>query len=209
MRPGILFIVSAPSGAGKTTLVHGLVKRDPNVVLSISHTTRRQRPGEVNGVHYHFIDDAAFGKMVEKQAFLEHAPVFDHQYGTSKHWVEARLAEGRDVILEIDWQGARQVRSRGADPISIFVLPPSLHILEQRLRTRGEDDTVVARRMRDAISEISHYAEYDFLVVNDAVDRALLDLGQIMDAARHCYRPLRLHFDAAVAELLRDAGDIR
>ena len=209
MRPGILFIISAPSGAGKTTLVHALVKRDPSIVVSVSHTTRRQRPGEVNGLAYHFVDDATFTNMAEQQAFLEHARVFDHRYGTARHWVEARLAEGRDVILEIDWQGARQVRTQGADPVSIFILPPSMHALDQRLRTRGEDDAVVARRMRDAIHEMSHYPEYDYLVVNDSLDRAVRDLALIMDAARHCYRPLRLYFDAMVAGLLRDAGDIR
>lgn len=209
MRPGLLFIISAPSGAGKTTLVHGLVKQDPNTVISVSHTTRPQRPGEVKGVSYHFIDDAAFSKMVDEQAFLEHARVFDHQYGTSKAWVDARLAEGRDVILEIDWQGARQVRTLGADPISIFILPPSMRTLEQRLRARGEGDAAVARRMRDAMHELSHYAEYDYLIVNDDLDRALQDLTAILDAARHSYPPLRLHFDAAVATLLRDSGDFR
>ena len=209
MRPGLLFIISAPSGAGKTTLVHALVKRDPNILVSVSHTTRPQRPGEVRGVSYHFIDDATFSKMVDERAFLEHARVFDHQYGTSTAWVEARLAEGRDVILEIDWQGTRQVRTLGVDPICIFILPPSLHTLEQRLRARGEGDSAVARRMRDARNELSHYAEYDYLVVNDNVDRAVKDLVEILDASRHSYRPLRLHFDAAVAALLRDAGDIR
>ena len=209
MRPGLLFIISAPSGAGKTTLVHGLVKRDPNIVTSVSHTTRPPRPGEVKDASYHFIDDAAFTKMVEGRAFLEHARVFDHQYGTSKAWVEARQAEGRDVILEIDWQGARQVRTLGADPITIFILPPSMHALEQRLRARGEGDAAVARRMRDARTELSHYAEYDYLVVNDDLDRALHDLGAILDASRHSYRPLRLHFDTTLAALLRDAGDIR
>lgn len=182
---GTLYIVSAPSGAGKTSLVKALVGQDPEILVSVSHTTRRSRPGEEDGVHYHFVDVAAFEAMLARGAFLEHAQVFGNYYGTSREWVEARLAEGRDVLLEIDWQGARQVREALPAAVSVFILPPSRAALEERLRGRGQDDDgVIARRMEESVSELSHYGEYDYLVVNDAFQAALEDLRAIFRARR-------------------------
>ncbi|MGA7802495.1 MAG: guanylate kinase [Gammaproteobacteria bacterium] len=182
---GTLYIVSAPSGAGKTSLVKALLERDRGISLSVSHTTRAPRPGEEDGVHYHFVDNAIFDRMVEDGAFLEHARVFDNQYGTSLAGVQDQLAGGQDVILEIDWQGARQVRAAVPGAVGIFVLPPARDTLEQRLRGRGQDsEAVIARRMRDAVTEMSHYDEYDFLVINDRFDTALDELAAIVLARR-------------------------
>ncbi|HHQ41865.1 MAG TPA: guanylate kinase [Chromatiales bacterium] len=183
--PGTLFIVSAPSGAGKTSLVKALVERDPRVVLSVSHTTRPPRPGERDGVDYHFVDGATFERMAAEGAFLEHAEVFGNRYGTARATVERELAADRDVILEIDWQGARQVRAAMPEAVSVFILPPSREALEERLRGRGQDDeTVIARRMARAVDEMSHYDEYDYLVVNDVFETALEDLLAIVRATR-------------------------
>lgn len=182
---GTLFVVSAPSGAGKTSLVARLLENDDRLVLSISHTTRDQRPGEVDGEHYHYIDEAGFRHMLEADAFLEHAAVYDHHYGTALDNVAAPLRAGRDVVLEIDWQGARQVRRRLPDCTGIFVLPPSLAALEARLRARGQDaDDVISRRMQKAVAEMSHYDEFDYLVINDDFDIALDDLRAIVRACR-------------------------
>ncbi len=198
--PGTLFIVSAPSGAGKTSLVKALVERDPRVVLSVSHTTRPPRPGERDGVDYHFVDSATFERMVAEGAFLEHAEVFGNRYGTARATVERELAADRDVILEIDWQGARQVRAAMPEAVSVFILPPSREALEARLRGRGQDDeTVIARRMARAVDEMSHYDEYDYLVVNDVFETALEDLLAIVRATR-LRRPAQA---ARHAELLR------
>ncbi|MGQ0592261.1 MAG: guanylate kinase [Gammaproteobacteria bacterium] len=197
---GRLYIVSAPSGAGKTSLVKALVATHPGIALSVSHTTRPMRAGEREGSEYHFVDLPAFEAMVENAAFLEHARVFDHRYGTSKEWVAAHLAQGMDVILEIDWQGARQVRAARSNCIGIFILPPSCEVLEERLRGRGGDrEEVIRRRMRDAVAEISHYAEYDYLIVNDEFDRALADLEAILRADRLTLGRQRL----ALARLLQ------
>ena len=185
MGKGTLFIISAPSGAGKTSLVKKLVADEPDLVVSVSHTTRKMRPGEQNGVDYHFVDKADFESMVESGAFLEHARVFDNFYGTSQQHVEQQLLAGKDVILEIDWQGARQVRRIITDCQSIFILPPSSTALRQRLEARGQDDkNVIDRRMQDAVNEMSHYAESDFLVVNDDFDQALQLLRCIIRANR-------------------------
>jgi len=182
---GTLYIISAPSGAGKTSLVHALLERDEQVMVSVSHTTRAMREGEEDGVHYNFVDVESFNSMVEKGVFLEHAQVFDNFYGTSREWVEARLAEGTDVILEIDWQGARLVRAAFGASTGIFILPPSRQALEERLKGRGQDsDEIIARRMQDAVSEIEHYDEFDFLVVNDDFEAALDDLAAIFVAGR-------------------------
>jgi len=196
-----LFIVSAPSGAGKTSLVKALLESTPDLVVSVSHTTRAMRPGERDGVDYHFVDVDTFRGMVEAGAFLEHAQVFDNYYGTSQAAVEAELDRGRDVILEIDWQGARQVRRLMPGAVGVFVVPPSRQALEQRLRGRGQDsDEIIARRMRDAQSEASHYGEYDYLVVNDDFDAALRQLWAVIEARR-----LRLSAQSARHEhLLRD-----
>jgi guanylate kinase len=185
MGKGTLFIISAPSGAGKTSLVRKLAADEPNLVVSVSHTTRKMRVGEVNGVDYHFVDQASFASMIEHSAFLEHARVFDNFYGTSQQHVESQLLDGNDVILEIDWQGARQVRRLISDCQSIFILPPSSAALRQRLESRGQDDkSVIDRRMQDAVNEMSHYAESDYLVVNDDFEQALQLLRCIIRANR-------------------------
>lgn len=182
---GTLYIISAPSGAGKTSLVKAMLGELEGAAVSVSHTTRAMRPGEQNGVDYHFIDKAKFEAMVAEGAFLEHAQVFDNHYGTSKASVQAQLAAGQDVILEIDWQGARQVRDWQPEAVSIFVLPPSRETLEERLRGRGTDgEDIIQRRMRDAVSEMSHYPEYDYLVINDRFDTALVELQAILLAQR-------------------------
>lgn len=182
---GTLYIISAPSGAGKTSLVKALVESTPGVAVSVSHTTRAMRPGEVDGVHYHFVGLDTFEGWVRQGGFLEHAKVFDNYYGTSRAAVEERLAQGVDVILEIDWQGARQVREQMPGAVGVFILPPSRQALEARLRGRGQDpDEVIARRMRDAVSEMTHYGEYDYLVVNDDFDTALVELRAIFQSRR-------------------------
>ena len=182
---GTLFIVSAPSGAGKTSLVKALREECPGLAVSVSHTTRAQRPGEQHGRDYFFVDREVFGRMVNDGEFLEHARVFDNQYGTARSTVEAALARGEDVILEIDWQGARQIRELMPACRSIFVLPPSREALEERLSARGQDDpATIVRRMADAISEMSHYAEYDYLVINDDFRVALGELRTIIAASR-------------------------
>jgi guanylate kinase len=183
--PGNLYIVSAPSGAGKTSLVNALVQRLTDLQVSISHTTRACRPGEVDGVNYHFTTRVEFERMLEANAFLESAEVFGNHYGTSQEWVRATLATGSDVILEIDWQGAQQVRRLMPDAISIFILPPSRMALRQRLNNRGQDPIeVIEQRMAAAISEMSHYAEADYLIVNDDFDTALQELSAILIAGR-------------------------
>ena len=185
MAKGTLYIISAPSGAGKTSLVKKLVAEDKQVMVSVSHTTRKMRSGETNGADYHFIEQPAFETMIEAGAFLEHAQVFDNFYGTSQQHVELQLQAGKDVILEIDWQGACQVRKLIDDAVSIFILPPSSAVLRQRLESRGQDDkTVIDRRMRDAVSEMSHYAEFDYLVVNEDFEQALQQLRCIIRANR-------------------------
>jgi guanylate kinase len=182
---GNLYIVSAASGAGKTSLVKALVGSTEDIVVSVSSTTRPPRPGEEDGVHYHFVSRETFQAMFEAGDFLEHAQVFDNYYGTSRGPVERHLAQGMDVILEIDWQGARQVRSKRPDSIGIFVLPPSRQALEQRLRGRGQDDEeVIRRRMREAVTEMSHYDEFDYLVMNHDFDTALGDLLTIVRSQR-------------------------
>ncbi len=185
MATGTPYIVAAPSGAGKTSLVKRLVETTPDVVASVSHTTRPPRPGEQDGVHYHFVPPAAFEAMIAQGAFLEHAQVFGHRYGTSRQAVLSKLREGLDVILEIDWQGARQVRERMPDSPSIFILPPSRAALRQRLTGRGQDSAeVIERRMAAALDELSHYVEFDYLVINDQFETALTELRAILIAQR-------------------------
>jgi len=185
LSKGTLYIISAPSGAGKTSLVKEVVSGVADVMVSISTTTRAIREGEQDGADYHFVDKEQFLSMVEHSAFLEHAKVFDNYYGTSQQHVERELLQGRDVILEIDWQGARQVRRLIQDSQSIFILPPSTAALKERLENRGQDDeTIIQRRMQDAINEMSHYAEFDYLVVNDDFDQALQELKCIIRSNR-------------------------
>lgn len=182
---GTLYIISAPSGAGKTSLVKSLVEKTAGISVSVSHTTRPMRPGERDGVHYHFVDQVTFGAMIEAKAFVEYARVFDNFYGTSLTGALDKVREGIDVILEIDWQGAQQVRRKIPESVGIFILPPSRAILEQRLRARGQDsDEVITRRTREAVAEMSHHAEFDYLVVNNDFDTALADLQAIVRARR-------------------------
>jgi guanylate kinase len=182
---GSLFIVSAPSGAGKTSLVKRLQQEVDGLEVSVSHTTRDQRPGEADGVDYCFVEHKKFEEMLEKGAFLEQAQVFDNFYGTAQESVEKLIAEGSDVILEIDWQGAEQVRNKLPEAVSLFVLPPSRKALEERLKGRGQDsDEIISRRMRDAIAEMSHYAEYDYLIINDNFELALQEMKAIITAQR-------------------------
>lgn len=174
MSKGTLYIVSAPSGAGKTSLVKALVADNPQLRVSVSHTTRSMRSGEANGVNYHFVSKDVFGSMLEAGEFLEQAQVFGNSYGTSQCWVEDTLAVGDDIILEIDWQGAAQVRKLIPGAVSVFILPPSRACLRERLTGRGQDDvSVIDARMDEARSEISHYVEADFLIINDDFDTAL------------------------------------
>ena len=177
-----LFVFAAPSGAGKTTLVNALVTKHPDLRFSISYTTRPQRSNEADGVDYRFIDEEAFSHLLEQNALLESATVFDNLYGTSREQVEQHLREKHDVILEIDWQGARQVRESMPECVTIFILPPSLGELERRLRDRGTDSVdVIDRRLQDAISDISHWDEFDYVVVNDDLDRAIDGLEAILE----------------------------
>lgn len=178
---GTLYIVSAPSGAGKTSLVKALIEQVDEVRVSVSHTTRPMRPGEVDGVNYHFVDHAQFRQMIDQQAFLEHAEVFGNYYGTARSSVEQSLAKGHDTILEIDWQGAQQVRRVLPQARSIFILPPSREALRERLNNRGQDSNgVIEQRMAQATDEMSHYHEYDFVVINDEFSIALQDLKAIV-----------------------------
>lgn len=186
-----LIILSAPSGAGKSTLAKVLRERLPNLAVSISHTTRAPRPGEENGVHYYFVTPAEFERMVANDAFVEHARVFDNFYGTSRAEIERLLKAGKDVILDIDWQGARNIKRAFPDAVSIFILPPSRAELENRLRNRKQDsDEIIARRMRDATSEMSHYDEFDYVVVNDDLEAAIADIRATIAGTPERRRPL-------------------
>jgi len=205
MNDGILFIVSAPSGAGKTSLVRTLLEREPKVQLAVSYTTRAPRPGERDGVDYHFIDEARFVAIAREGAFLEYARVFGHFYGTAEDRVREQLARGRDVFLEIDWQGARQVRERFPAVVSIFVLPPSCSALRDRLSGRGKDSAeVIDVRMAKAKDETSHYREYDYLVVNDVFAEALDEMLCVVRAERsrrsQCEARLRPILDELLGE---------
>ena len=182
MNPACLFIISAPSGAGKTSLIKALLEKHSHALaVCVSHSTRAIRPGEVDGVAYHFVSLDNFQQMVDQDEFLEHAQVFDNCYGTALASAEALLSSGKHVILEIDWQGARQVKLKLPDAIGIFILPPSRPVLEQRLRDRGTDDeATIARRMRDADREMSHYNDAEYLVINEDFNQALSDLELII-----------------------------
>jgi guanylate kinase len=188
-RRGRLFVIAAPSGAGKTSLVRALMEREPALQFSISYTTRRQRPNERHGRDYFFVGRDEFDRMVAAGEFLEHAQVFDNRYGTARRFVEDALEKGQDLILEIDWQGARQVRAALPECVSIFILPPSRNELEHRLRGRGTDsEDVIRRRLRDAAADMTHWDEFDYVVVNDDFGQALEELRAIVagrgDASR-------------------------
>lgn len=185
MRKGTLFIVSAPSGAGKTSLVKALTDNTPSILVSVSFTTRPKRAGERDGVHYNFVSTEQFEAMLNQGDFLEHANVFGNYYGTSQAWVKSKLMEGKDVILEIDWQGAAQVRKLIPESIGIFILPPSRQTLRERLEVRGQDNSeTIDRRMAQAVDEMSHYTEYDYLLVNDNFDLALQQFRAAIEAQR-------------------------
>jgi len=204
---GLLFVVSAPSGAGKTSLLGALLPSDAQLSLSISHTTRSMRDGEEDGVHYHFVDREAFSALTAKGGFLEQAQVFDNFYGTAEMAVKSQLADGLDVVLEIDWQGARQVRKHFPDAITIFIAPPSIAALEQRLGGRGQDDaSVIERRMRDAVQDLSYYIEYDYLVMNDDFEQALSELKTIIIAERLRTQPSAIKHVQALTDMLSLGG---
>ena len=182
-RSAKLFVIAAPSGAGKTTLVKSLLERNPNLTFSVSYTTREKRSNEEQGRDYFFVTDEEFSRLYSRGELLESAQVFDNRYGTGRAQVEASFAEGRDVILEIDWQGARQVRQAMPDCESIFILPPSLTELERRLRNRRTDsEAVIDRRLRDAIGDISHWDEFDYVIINDDLRKSVLELEGIISA---------------------------
>ena len=200
---GTLYIISAPSGAGKSSLVKALTDADEQIRISVSHTTRAMRPGEVDGVHYHFVERTEFVKMIEHGDFLERAEVFGNLYGTSQSHLQQTLDEGHDLILEIDWQGAEQVRQLMPKARSIFILPPSLQALHQRLTNRGQDsDEIIDGRMREAVSEMSHYVEYDYLVINDDFKVALDDLKAIFRANQLLQNPQQQRHADLLSQLL-------
>jgi len=203
MRRGRLIVISAPSGAGKTSLVKKLLEDSPTLELSISHTTRKRRPTEAEGREYHFVTVPQFKALEARGEFLENARVFDNFYGTSRAFVEERLAAGRDVVLEIDWQGARQVRARMPQCVSVFVLPPSRAALAERLARRATDSAeVIARRLADAAADMSHYAEFDYVVVNDDFARAVAELERIVAGKGEALRSDRAGLAPLVEELL-------
>jgi len=203
IEAGTLFIVAAPSGAGKSSLVNALLERDDAISLSVSHTTRPPRPGEQYGRHYYFVERGEFEREIAEGIFLEHAEVHGNLYGTSRTGVQALLAQGRDVLLEIDWQGAEQIRLSKPDCVSVFILPPSRTELERRLRGRGSDSAeVIERRLINSREEISHAHEFDFILINDEFERALDDLQAIVRAVRQRSALQWRRHEALIAELL-------
>jgi len=206
MKRGRLFVITAPSGAGKTSLVNALLKSEPNLRLSVSHTTRPRRPTESDGHEYHFVSVPQFQALIEQGQFLEHARVFDNFYGTSGAFVEAQLQDGHDVLLEIDWNGARQVRAALPACVSIFILPPSRAALAERLAKRATDSAqVIARRLRDAAADMSHYQEFDYVIVNDDFQHALADLRRILAGAGEDLKSARPELKPLLTELLAGA----
>ncbi len=200
---GTLYTISAPSGAGKTSLVAALLEKTPNLQVSISHTTRPRRPGETDGVNYHFVSKEQFQAMLDQQAFLEYAEVFDNHYGTSAQWVDDTLAGGCDVILEIDWQGAAQIHRQLPDTVSIFVLPPSKDTLLERLTQRGQDGPeVIAQRIAEAQAEMSHFAAADYLIINDVFATALEELSLIISSGKLLLKKQQRQHRALIKELL-------
>jgi len=202
MKPGTLFIVAAPSGAGKTSLTRALLEREPAMLLSVSYTSRAARPNEVDGVHYHFVSRAEFEAMIARGEFFEHAVVHGDLKGTSRKVVDQNLAQGRDVLLEIDWQGARQVRAQLGGTVSIFILPPSRAELERRLRARASDsEETIRRRLDDSKRDMQHAREFDYIVVNDDFETALGEMCEIVQAHRAGKRVPRQDCDALLADL--------
>jgi len=204
---GELIVIAAPSGAGKTTLVHALLERIPNLKFSISHTTRKPRSSETQGVDYFFVDDDEFRRMADAGEFLEHALVFDHWYGTGKAYVEQLRGQGQTVVLEIDWQGAQQVRREAPDAKTIFILPPSVAELERRLRGRGTDsEATIARRLRDSVSDMRHWDEFDYIIVNDDVTVAAEALAGVVAGKGESHSVDAPGLRALVAEILAGHG---
>ena len=203
MTKGTLFIISAASGAGKTTLVNAVLEQVDNLVVSVSHTTRAPRDGETDGVNYHFVDNQTFEAMVEGSEFFEHAAVFGNMYGTSRQHIQEQLLKGMDVILEIDWQGARQIRQLMTDCKSVYIVPPSTAALRERLNARGQDDeAVIQQRMHEAVSEMSHYVEFDYLIINDDFDEARDDLAAIIKGNRMLHEHQQQKHAELLAQLL-------
>lgn len=203
MIKGTLYIISAASGAGKTTLVNAVVEQLKNLLVSVSHTTRSPRDGETDGVNYHFVNKKTFEEMLENGEFLESATVFGNMYGTSKQHIQQQLQKGMDVILEIDWQGARQIRQLMPDSRSIYIVPPSTTALRERLESRGKDDeTIINQRMREAVSEMSHYVEFDYLVINDDFDEARENLASIIRGNRMLHEQQQQKHAELLAQLL-------
>ncbi len=203
MTKGTLFVVSAASGAGKTTLVKSVLQHVSDIEVSVSHTTRAPREGEVDGVDYHFVDKETFQAMVEGSEFFESATVFGNMYGTSRQHIQEQLLKGRDVVLEIDWQGARQIRQLMSDCRTIYVAPPSIAVLRERLTSRGQDDeSVINRRMHEAISEMSHYVEFDYLIINDDFDEARDNLAAIIMGNRMLHEHQQQKHAELLAKLL-------
>jgi guanylate kinase len=203
MKRGRLYVISAPSGADKTSLVKSLLQSEPRLRLSVSHTTRTRRPTEVEGREYRFVSKPLFEERVARGEFLEHARVFDNNYGTSRGFVEAQLAQGHDVLLEIDWQGAQQVRRAMPDCVSIFVLPPARQALAERLARRATDTSeVIRRRLSDAAGDMSHYREFDYVVVNDDFDKAVADLERIIEGQAGDLKSTRTGLEPLLKELL-------
>jgi guanylate kinase len=204
-RTPTLYVVASPSGGGKTSLIVGLLRLDSRVSLSVSYTTRPARPGEVNGKHYHFIDEDTFHRLIRDGALLEYAMVYGHHYGTGRAAVEEELRNGRDVLLDIDWQGAQQIRSTFPACCTIYILPPSLDELRRRLQQRGQDNAeIIAQRMAKARSEIAHWEEFDFVVINDDFDAALADLHAIIRERNPVRRDLSDRIAPLLAELLEN-----
>lgn len=204
---GSLFIVAAPSGAGKSSLVKALLARDPDICLSVSFTSRPPRPGEKDGEHYHYVDELEFQRMIAHGDFFEHALVHGDWKGTARGSVEPQLARGLDVLLEIDWQGARQVREKVGDSIGIFILPPSIEALDQRMRKRAQDsEETISRRLAAARDEMSHFGEFDYLIVNDDFNEALDELSTIFRASRLRRSAQVLRHDRLIRGLLSDSS---
>ena len=202
---GTLYIIAAPSGGGKTSLTRALLEREPNIALSVSYTSRLPRQGEVDGVHYHFVSRGVFEEMIRRGEFFEHAVVHGDLKGTARTAVERTLGSGKDVLLEIDWQGARQVRAQMQDTVSIFILPPSRVELERRLRARAQDsDATIRRRLADSREDIAHAVEFDYIVVNDDFAMALSDLRSIVTTRQLRANNQRERFAALLADLLKD-----
>jgi guanylate kinase len=201
MSKGILYVVAAPSGTGKTTLVKALIESVSGITVSISHTTRPSRPAEVHGINYYFIDEAEFQRMIKHDDFLEYATVFNYHYGTSRSWVEKKLAEGIDVVLEIDWQGCEQIQHLFSECVSIFILPPSLKDLAKRLRDRAQDSAeVIQQRLADARETISRIHHFNYIVMNADFDTAVNDLKAIIQANRLLQKNQSINFNQLLSE---------